>query len=67
MYRPGSIGIKSLMGLPKTHCAGDRLVFGSAVLRYCKIAHKIAVKLFQLYNWSVGTQQKRVDGICPNI
>ena len=39
MYRPGSIGIKSLMGLPKTNCAGDRLVFGSGVLQYCKIAH----------------------------
>jgi hypothetical protein len=39
MYRPGNMGMKSLMGLPKTHCAGDRLVFGSGVLRYCRIAH----------------------------
>ena len=30
--------MKSLIGLPKTHCAGDSLVFGSGVLRYCKMA-----------------------------
>ena len=38
MYRPGNMGMKSFMGLPKTHCAGDSLVSGSGVLRYCRIA-----------------------------
>ena len=34
----GSIGIKSFMGLPKTHCAGESSVSGSGVLRYWRIA-----------------------------
>ena len=38
LYRPGSIGMKSFMGLPKTHCAGESLVSGSGVLRYWRIA-----------------------------
>ena len=85
MYPPGSIRIQSLMGLPKTHCAGDRLVFGSGVLQYCTITHctesvsrlprgsvllvmmRLMVLTSQLCNWSVGTQQKRVDGGCPNL
>ena len=32
------MGIKSLMGLPKTHIAGESLVSASGVLRYCSIA-----------------------------
>ncbi len=32
------MGSKSLIGRPKTHCAGDNLVVGSSVLRYCSIA-----------------------------
>ena len=37
-YRPGWIGIKSLMGLPKTHMAGDNPVSLSGVFRYCSMA-----------------------------
>ena len=37
LYRPGRIGMKSFIGLPKTHCAGDSLVVGSGVFRYCSI------------------------------
>ena len=33
-YRPGWIGIKSRMGRPKRHCAGDSLVCLSGVFRY---------------------------------
>ena len=38
MYRPGRMGMKSLIGLPKTHWAGDSFVLGSGVLRYCSMA-----------------------------
>ena len=31
--------MKSLMGRPNTHWAGERLVLGSGVLRYCRMAH----------------------------
>ncbi len=30
--------MKSLMGLPNTHIAGDNFVSGSGVLRYCSMA-----------------------------
>ena len=35
---PGSTGMKSLIGLPNTHMAGDSLVSGSGVFLYCRIA-----------------------------
>ena len=38
VYFPGSIGMKSLIGRPKTHIAGDSFVSLSGVLRYCSIA-----------------------------
>ena len=37
-YLPGKIGMKSLMGLPKTIIAGDNLVAGSGVFLYWRIA-----------------------------
>ena len=36
--RPGRIGMKSLIGRPNRHMAGETLVSGSGVLRYCNIA-----------------------------
>jgi hypothetical protein len=33
-YRPGNMGIKSLIGLPNIHCAGESLVSGSGVFLY---------------------------------
>ena len=38
-YLPGKIGMKSLMGLPKTIIAGDNVVAGSGVFLYWRIAH----------------------------
>ena len=38
LYLPGGIGMKSRMGRPKTHIAGDSFVSGSGVLRYWSIA-----------------------------
>ena len=38
LYLPGSIGMKSLIGLPNMHIAGDSLVSLSGVLRYCSMA-----------------------------
>ena len=38
LYRPGIMGMKSFMGRPKMHCAGESLVFGSGVFRYWSIA-----------------------------
>ena len=38
VYRPGRMGIKSLMGLPKRHEAGDSLVSLSGVFLYWSIA-----------------------------
>ena len=37
-YLPGKIGMKSLMGLPKTIIAGDNLVAGSGIFLYWRIA-----------------------------
>ena len=37
-YWPGRIGMRSLMGLPKTHIAGESLVLGSGVFLYWRIA-----------------------------
>ena len=34
--------MKSLIGLPKTHIAGESYVAGSGVLRYCSIATRNA-------------------------
>jgi len=42
-YFPGRIGIRSLIGRPYKHIAGESLVLGSGVFRYCKIA---------FWNWS---------------
>ena len=39
MYRPGRIGMKSLIGRPNTHWAGDNFVSGSGVLRYWRMVH----------------------------
>ena len=38
LYRPGSMGMKSLTGRPNTHEAGDSFVSGSGVFRYWRIA-----------------------------
>ena len=38
LYFPGIIGMKSRIGRPKTHIAGESFVSGSGVLRYCSIA-----------------------------
>ena len=38
MCRPGRIGMKSLIGRPNTHWAGDNFVSGSGVLRYWRMA-----------------------------
>ncbi len=38
LYLPGSIGMKSLIGRPNTHIAGDNFVSGSGVFRYWRIA-----------------------------
>ena len=43
-YFPRWTGMKSLMGRPKTHTAGERCVSRSGVLRYWSMA---------LWNWSV--------------
>ena len=37
-YRPGSMGMKSLIGRPKIHMAGDSFVSGSGVFRYWRMA-----------------------------
>ena len=37
-YFPGWMGMKSRMGRPKTHWAGERWVSRSGVLRYCSMA-----------------------------
>ena len=38
LYFPGRMGIKSHIGLPKTHITGESLVSLSGVLRYWRIA-----------------------------
>ena len=38
LYCIGRIGMKSLIGLSKIHCAGDSFVEGSGVFLYCKTA-----------------------------
>ena len=38
LYLPGRIGIRSLMGRPKTHIAEDNLVSLSGQFLYCRIA-----------------------------
>ena len=38
LYLPGSIGMKSLIGRPNTHIAGDNFVSESGVFRYWRIA-----------------------------
>ena len=78
LYLPGRIGIKSLMGQPITHWAGDSLVLGSGVLRYCRIAHwsesvfklpyayaSQSLALFLLDNLSVGMPHRKVSGWLP--
>ena len=37
-YLPGRIGMRSLVGLPKMHIAGDCFVAGSGAFRYWRIA-----------------------------
>ena len=37
MRPPGRTGVKSLIGLQKTHCAGDSFVLGSGVLRTVEV------------------------------
>ena len=39
MYRPGRMGMKSLIGRPNTHWTGDNVVSGSGVLRYWRMVH----------------------------
>ena len=45
MYRPGRMGMKSLIGRPNTHWAGDNFVSGSGVLRYWRMARCSALVL----------------------
>ena len=37
-YRPGAMGMESLIGRPNRHYAGDNLVLRSGVFRYCRMA-----------------------------
>ena len=56
--------MKSLIGLPNTHLAGDSFVAGSGVFRYCSMAHCKA-SVFRLPRGSVLSVMSRLTVLTP--
>ena len=64
MQWPGSMGMKSLIGLPKTHWAGNSFVAGSGVFRYCSMA-RCKASVFRLPCGSVLLVMSRLTVLTP--
>ena len=46
LYRPGRTGMKSLIDLPKTHIAGDSVVFASLYMLLSRDAFVLSAREF---------------------